>query len=43
MPDQPPTPPSSPKPQTPPQVPPPEFEAKKKPLGYLVFEVSEAT
>ena len=43
MPDQPPTPPSSPQPQTPPQVPPPEYKAEKKPLGDLVFEVTEGT
>src|ERR1700755_1173477 len=43
MPEQPPTPPSSPQPQTPPQVPPSEYEAKKKPLGDLVFEVTEGT
>lgn len=43
MPEQPPTPPSSPQPQTPPQVPPPDFKAEKKPLGDLVFEVTEGT
>ena len=43
MPDQPPVPPSSPQPQTPPQVPPPDYKAEKKPLGDLVFEVTEGT
>ncbi|HEX5714339.1 MAG TPA: phage holin family protein [Solirubrobacterales bacterium] len=41
MPEQPPTPPSSPQPQTPPQVPPPD--ADKKPLGDLVFDVTQGT
>jgi len=43
MPEQPPTPPSSPQPQTPPQVPPADYKAEKKPLGDLVFEVTEGT
>ena len=43
MPEQPPTPPSSPQPPTPPQVPPADYKAEKKPLGDLVFEVTEGT
>jgi uncharacterized membrane protein YqjE len=43
MPEQPPTPPSSPQPQTPPQFPPSDYKADKKPLGDLVFEVTEGT
>lgn len=40
----PPTPPAdTPGPQNPPQVPPPGYEAGKKPLGDLVFDVTEGT
>jgi uncharacterized membrane protein YqjE len=44
MPDQPPSQPQTPPPsQTPPPVPPPGSEAGKKPLGDLVFDVTEGT